>query len=96
MSIQHTGFAYGLLAYVMWGSFPLFFHLLADVMPAQVIAQRILWSKVFCAGLLSVLRRWPRALNTLRDRGLVILLFSSALLVAFNWWIYVWFPLGLP
>jgi len=89
MNPQRAGFFYGLIAYGMWGSFPLFFHLLADVMPAQVIAQRILWSMVFCTILLTVLGRWPRALAALRDKKLVAMLFCSALLVALNWWIYV-------
>lgn len=89
MNPQQLGFAYALLAYGMWGSFPLFFHLLADVSPTQVIAQRILWSLVFCAFLLTVLRRWPRAVTALRDGKLLLMLLCSALLVALNWWIYV-------
>lgn len=89
MNPQQVGFANALLAYGMWGSFPLFFHLLADVSPTQVIAQRIVWSMVFCAVLLTVLRRWPRAVTALRDTKLLLMLMCSALLVAFNWWIYV-------
>lgn len=89
MNPQQAGFGYGLIAYVMWGSFPLFFHLLADVDSAQVIAQRILWSMVFCAILLTVLGRWPRAIVVLKDKKLMSLLLCSALLVGANWWIYV-------
>ncbi|MGB0866643.1 MAG: EamA family transporter RarD [Granulosicoccaceae bacterium] len=89
MNPQQLGFAYALLAYGMWGSFPLFFHLLAEISSTQVIAQRILWSLVFCALLLTFLRRWPRALTALRDGKLVLMLTCSALLVGLNWWIYV-------
>ncbi len=89
MNPQRAGFAYGLVAYGMWGSFPLFFHLLAAVMPVQVIAQRILWSMVFCAFLLTVLRRWPRAMAVLRQPRQVLMLSFSAVLVGMNWWVYV-------
>ena len=89
MNPQQVGFAYAFLAYGMWGSFPLFFHLLADVSPTQVIAQRILWSMVFCAILLTVMRRWPRAVRALKDTKLLLMLLCSALLVGLNWWIYV-------
>lgn len=89
MNPQQAGFGYGLIAYFMWGSFPLFFHLLAAVDSAQVIAQRILWSMVFCAILLTVLGRWPRAIVVLKDKKLMSLLLCSALLVGANWWIYV-------
>ncbi len=89
MNSQQVGFAYGLIAYAMWGSFPLYFHLLADLPAIQVIAQRVFWSAVFCALLLTVLGRWPRAVTALRDKRLMVMLFCSALLVGFNWWVFV-------
>lgn len=89
MTSPQLGFAYALLAYGLWGSFPLYFHLLASVPSLQVIAQRIVWSLLFCAILLTVLGRWPRARAALADKNLVLMLLCSALLVGLNWWIYV-------
>lgn len=89
MEPQRLGFVYGVLAYGLWGCFPLFFALLAHVDSAQVIAQRITWSMVFCALLLTALRRWSRVLRVVRDKRLVARLACTGALVGLNWWIYV-------
>jgi chloramphenicol-sensitive protein RarD len=61
-----------------------------SVAPLEVLANRMLWSLVFVAGLLTVLRgtRWPRDL--LRDRPPIGWFVLSALAVSVNWLIYIW------
>ncbi|MEZ5477962.1 MAG: hypothetical protein R3E95_10910 [Thiolinea sp.] len=44
-----SGSVYGLVAYVIWGFFPLYFHYLAVIPAPEVLAQRIVWSFVFVA-----------------------------------------------
>ena len=84
------GVVYALTAYLMWGVFPLYFKQVQGVAPLEVLANRMLWSLVFVAGLLTILRgtRWPREL--LRDRPHIGLFVLSALAVSINWLIYIW------
>ena len=50
---QLAGVGYGLLAYGMWGFFPLFFHHLAHVAPMDVLSNRAAWAFVFVGALLT-------------------------------------------
>ena len=78
------------LAFVIWGLFPLYWHLLKQVPSDQIIAHRIVWSAVLVLGWLLLknglgwwrqIRAQPRA---------VPLLGVSSLLIAFNWGLYIW------
>lgn len=88
-SESQRGTAYGLLAYVIWGVFPLYFAALRPAGAWEVLGHRILWTLVICAGIL-VLRGdlgWSRQLIA-RPR-LALAVTAAALLVAVNWLVYV-------
>jgi chloramphenicol-sensitive protein RarD len=84
------GVGYALIAYLLWGIIPLYFKQMQGVAPLEVLANRMLWSLVFVAGLLTVLRgtRWLHDL--LRHRPPIGLFSLSALAVSTNWLIYIW------
>lgn len=84
------GIVFALTAYLMWGVFPLYFKQVQSVAPLEVLANRMLWSLVFVAALLTVLRgtRWPREL--LRSRPPIGWFALSAVAVSINWLIYIW------
>lgn len=83
------GTAYGAGAYVIWGAFPLYFHLLAPAGAWEILAHRILWTLLFCGAVLAVRRElgWLRSVfGNPRMLGAVTL---AGLLIAVNWVIYV-------
>jgi len=87
---QRTGVLAGIAAYGLWGVFPLVFHQLQDVLPAEVLMHRVLWSFVVVAGLLG-LRRQTGWLTVLRTRSAVRLrLAAAAAFITVNWLVYVW------
>lgn len=80
----------GLAAYSLWGGFPLLFHQLVDVPPAEVLAHRVVWSFVFVTGLLRW-RRNPQWVDLLRRRSVDrTRLTRAAVLISINWLLYVW------
>lgn len=85
------GTAYGFVAYLLWGAFPLFFHALLPANALEILAHRILWTLVVCLiALLVFIRRWGfvRELwHNPRRMGLVAL---AGLLIASNWLVYVY------
>ena len=86
---MNTGLLYASLAFVLWGLFPLYFHLLASVPAFEVVLHRSLWSLVFVACVLGYLRRW-HWLQVFRAQPKQLLLYAcSALLLAANWLVYV-------
>ena len=84
------GFLYGLAAYLWWGLVPLYFRWLGeDVPPFDILAYRIAWSGVFLGLILTFSRRWPEAIRCLSTPKLFWPLTASAVLVAFNWLMYI-------
>lgn len=77
-------------AYVLWGLFPLYFRLLQGVDAREVLGHRIVWSLVFLLGVLALLGRWDWLGPALRDRRTRGLFLGSALLIACNWFTYIW------
>ncbi len=85
-----AGLIYGLFAYGLWGVLPIYFKLLANVSAIDIVAHRIVWSLVFLAALLAATRGWSQVRAGLKDRRTVVLLLSSATLIAINWVLYVY------
>jgi chloramphenicol-sensitive protein RarD len=85
-----SGLLYGLAAYGFWGLMPLYFWLVGNVSPLEILAHRIVWSVVVVAAILTVWRRWPDLARNLRSGRIVRLLLVSALLVAVNWLVYIY------
>ncbi|WP_027859024.1 EamA family transporter RarD [Marinobacterium jannaschii] len=90
MNQDNKGLTYALTAYLIWGSFALFFHLLRHIPSAEVLAHRIIWSFVLVAVILSLKSNWHAVLRALRDRSLLLRLIASSLLIAINWLVYIW------
>ena len=87
---MNTGLLYASLAFVLWGLFPLYFHLLASVPAFEVVLHRSLWSLVFVGAVLGYLRRW-HWLQLFRAQPQQLLLYAcSALMLAANWLVYVY------
>jgi chloramphenicol-sensitive protein RarD len=78
------------LAFVIWGLFPLYWHLLKDVPSVQIIAHRIVWSAVLLIGGLVVVRGWGWLREVWATPRRFWLLGLSSLLIAANWGLYIW------
>ncbi len=81
---------FGLLAYGMWGLFPLYWPLLAPAGAFEIVAHRSLWSLVFLALLVTLTRSWRVVGRTYANPRQRWLLMAAALLVATNWCGYIW------
>lgn len=86
-----SGVAYGLAAYGIWGFvLPLYFRLLGDVSPVELLAHRVVWSVALLLALVAGLGRWSELVNALRRPVLVGALAASAALIAGNWFVYIY------
>jgi chloramphenicol-sensitive protein RarD len=83
MSPQRTGLLAGLLSYVIWGLFPLFWPLLDRAGEVEILAHRILWSLAFLVAVLALSAgfRWVRTIGRRRLGQLTV----AALLITVNW-----------
>ena len=84
------GVAITATAFVIWGLFPLYWHLLRAVPSPQIIAHRIIWSTVLVVGWLVWTSRlgWWRQIA--QRRGALKLLAASSASIGINWGVYIW------
>lgn len=87
---SRSGVLYGVAAYGMWGIFPIYFHILSPAGTVEILANRIVWSAVFCLLAWVVLRdlSWVRPLIAVPQR--LVLLTVAALVLAVNWCGYIY------
>ena len=87
---QREGVLAALVAYILWGVFPVYFKLVQAVPPTEVLAHRIIWAVPFGALILHVRRQWPEVREALVDPGKLFWLALAALFISANWFIYIW------
>jgi chloramphenicol-sensitive protein RarD len=85
---DRRGIALGAAAYLLWGIFPAFFHLLGAAGPLEILAHRVLWTLVLMAVILSVVRGWG-ALRSLPPRVWAMIT-AAAALIAVNWGLFIY------
>jgi chloramphenicol-sensitive protein RarD len=77
-------------AYLIWGSFPLYFKLLSAAGPFEIVGHRVLWTFVFCLIGVVVWKQTGQLRQVLRNPKLFAGLTAAGVLVSANWTIYVW------
>ncbi|HZN20105.1 MAG TPA: EamA family transporter RarD [Micromonosporaceae bacterium] len=90
MGELRRGYLYGLAAYVSWGFFPFYFKSLLPAGPLEILAHRIVWSVVFVALLLTVLRRWQFVTALARQPRALGGILLAAVFIAVNWGLYIY------
>jgi chloramphenicol-sensitive protein RarD len=87
---QMHGILYGLAAYLWWGLCPLYFKAVAHVAPWEVLAHRIVWSLLLLSLLLARRSELRATVRAARQPRLLLALTCTTLLVAANWFIFIW------
>lgn len=88
-TLSPRALAQALLACFSWSLFPLYFALLHEVSPFEVVAWRVLFALPCCAAALAVLRQGEDVLQALRSPRMLGTLALSGLLIGVNWLVYV-------
>ena len=87
---QRDGVLTALIAYVLWGVFPVYFKLVQSVAPTEVLAHRIVWAVPFGALILQVRRQWPEVRHAFASPSTLFWLGLAAVAISANWFIYIW------
>jgi chloramphenicol-sensitive protein RarD len=86
---SRQGVLFGLTAYIIWGSFPVYFKALAGAGPLEIVCHRFFWSAVLLLLLVAVRRQLGQVWQAFRDRALLATLCGSTLLIAANWLVFL-------
>jgi len=83
-------FLHGVLAFTLWGLFPVYFKLVQAASPDEILAHRVIWSALMLVGFLYVFRRLGVLGATFASRRLRRGLLLTSLVIAVNWLIFIW------
>ena len=75
--------------YVLWGLLPIFWKLLANVDSVYVLAQRVLFSCIFCLAIILLKKNGSSVKNILKSKTECRRYFVCGILVSINWGVYI-------
>ncbi|MGH1540087.1 MAG: EamA family transporter RarD [Arenicella sp.] len=85
-----TGIIYALAAFSFWGFAPIYFKAIGHINSFEIVANRVLWSVLLLAILITTIKQWPRVRLVFNNpRNLATLLITTAL-IGVNWSIFIW------
>jgi chloramphenicol-sensitive protein RarD len=87
---MNPGLLYCVLAFGMWGTFPLYFRALSAVPALEMVLHRCVWSVVFLLAILALRRHWGWLLDVVRRPRSILVFAGSAALLLGNWFVYVY------
>lgn len=85
-----SGLINAIIAYTMWGLLPLYWKLFETMPAGEILSHRIIWSFLFVAILIAVLRKWSDLKTAAASRSTLLSLTVSSLLITANWLIFIW------
>ena len=90
MSSARRGYLFGIVAYLCWGFFPLYWKLLRPMGALEILAHRIVWSVVLMVAIVTVGRGWRRIVALVRQPRRLGLIALAAIVIAINWTAYIY------
>lgn len=93
--VEHRrGVINAVIAYSMWGIYPLYWRLLSQIGPTEILVNRMLWSFI-TLGLGLIVLKWFKPLQTVVgelfiNKKKLVALFAVASLLGLNWFIFTY------
>ena len=75
--------------YILWGLLPIFWKLLAGVNSAYVLAQRIVFSCVFCLAVILIRKHGGEIGRIIKNKSERRMFFLCGILISINWGVYI-------
>ena len=85
-----SGLLAGGSAFLIWGLVPIYWKVLSHVPALETITHRIVWSFIFLLPVIYLQGQWKIFLNTFKSFRTIKWLFVTTLLVASNWFLFIW------
>lgn len=87
---QRRGVWYAIACYSIWGILPIYWHAMQAVPAIEILANRMVWSLLFVALLLTLKHNWGWVGKAVHSRHIMLTFLATALLLSANWYIYIW------
>jgi chloramphenicol-sensitive protein RarD len=91
---QKRGTTAAVIAYTLWGFLVLYWKLITEAPPIDIICYRIVWTPVFVLALLLLAGKWRRNFldeirNLAKDWRRIVAVLIASLLISINWFTYI-------
>jgi len=80
----------GIAAYVIWGISPIYYKQISNVPPLIILCHRVVWSVLFLLVIVTAMHAWEDVRAALRSKRTMLTLLTSTLLLAGNWYLFIW------
>jgi chloramphenicol-sensitive protein RarD len=80
----------GVGAYLVWGTFPIYWKMLSHVSATVLICHRIIWSSVLLLSVIVLSRQWTSFRSDVLKPRVFLAYSIAAALISVNWFTYVW------
>ena len=92
MNTRKQGIINAIIAYVLWGVYPLYWHLLRAISPTELVITRTFWAFVTLFIIILILRLhtslWKTIKDLIKDKRKVFLLVLATALLSVNWLVF--------
>jgi len=90
LKTSRLGVTYGVGAYVIWGSLPIYWRWLDRASAYEIMANRGIWSLVVCLIFLAFQKQLRSTFKLIKNVKTFFILLTSSFLLTLNWGIYIW------
>jgi chloramphenicol-sensitive protein RarD len=90
LKTNRLGITYGVGAYVIWGSLPIYWRWLNQASATEILANRGIWSLAVCLIFLAYQKQIKSTLKLITNIRTFFTLGLSSFLLTLNWGIYIW------
>lgn len=87
---RSVGVAYAILAYFIWGLSPLYWKLLSEIAPMELLCHRVFWAFLFVFFTLALRGNLGELFAIFKKKKGLGLFIVRTFLLATNWYTYVW------
>ncbi len=81
---------YVLSCFILWGLLPIYWKAFKEVNAVYILANRALWSFVFCGIIVIIRKEVPELIRVIKDRRTLLILTAAGFAVACNWGFYIY------
>lgn len=94
MSEERKGMVSTVLAYSIWGFFPLYWKLLEHVNSIEILLNRIIWSFIFTFIFILLIGQRKALVEDLKslwvEKKMLLSLILASFVITCNWFLYIW------
>jgi chloramphenicol-sensitive protein RarD len=84
------GIIQGIIAYTLWGIFPIYWKTLQNIPSLEILCHRMIWSFMFLLALLTLKKQWAWIVAVKEIRIVRITYCTTAAFLSINWLTYIW------